>query len=50
VSPEAFMKRLRERKLGNNESLESYYFDVLKLCDSVNKDMDDAETVAYLLT
>ena len=41
--------KLINRKQGSNESVQSYYYDVVSLCNKFNKAMDNNEILVYLL-
>lgn len=41
--------KLMNRRQGNEESIQSYYYDILALCVRFNPDMDDNEKILYLV-
>ena len=41
--------KLMNRRQGHNESVQSYYCDILSLCTRLNSDMQDDEKILYLL-
>lgn len=41
--------KLMNRRQGNEESVQSYYYDVLALCQRFNPDMQEDEKILYLL-
>ncbi|CAF4614855.1 unnamed protein product, partial [Didymodactylos carnosus] len=41
--------KLINRRQGNSESVQTYYYDVLSLCTRFNPDMQDEEKMVYLL-
>lgn len=49
TSPEEHNRQLLQRKLRQNESYETYFWDILTLCDLVNPNMADEEIVRHLL-
>ncbi len=41
--------KLMNRRQGNNESVQSYYYDILALCARLNPEMKEEEKILYLL-
>jgi len=41
--------KLMNRRQGNNESVQSYYYDILALCTRLNPEMQEEEKILYLL-
>ncbi|CAF1076477.1 unnamed protein product [Rotaria sordida] len=41
--------KLMNRRQGNDESVQSYYYDILALCTRLNPDMQEDEKILYLL-
>jgi hypothetical protein len=41
--------KLMNRRQGNNESVQSYYYDILALCARLNPEMQEEEKILYLL-
>lgn len=48
-TPEEYSRRLEQRKLLPNETPESYYFDILKLCHKVQPKMDLPTLMSHLV-